>query len=249
MSYNSQRVPSFAAYGGVPQDAAYGGIPTEEAYRLAREKKEHEEKGKTDTPFYSQSLENVEEQTKSTNDVWENIKKWGNSFAKATEAGSVGFTSGLTLGNFDEGAGLLTASLTGNSGNYEAGRDAVRQLQNNLRKEYPILYNSAEIIGAATSPIKFFKTPKTAFLNRHDKNRWYNVLMDTAIGTVGYSDTLDLDEISRNLFLIGLGNAGGTFLSNRMLGRGGGIAARTAYNVGGNLSSNLLSYIFNDESE
>mgnify|MGYP000720004100 CR=1 FL=1 len=40
MSYNSQRVPSFAAYGGVPQDAAYGGIPTEEAYRLAREKKE-----------------------------------------------------------------------------------------------------------------------------------------------------------------------------------------------------------------
>ena len=57
MSYNSQRVPSFAAYGGVPQDAAYGGIPTEEAYRLAREKKEHEEKGKTDTPFYSQSLE------------------------------------------------------------------------------------------------------------------------------------------------------------------------------------------------
>ena len=40
MSYNSQRVPSFAAYGGVPQDAAYGGIPTDEAYRLAREKKE-----------------------------------------------------------------------------------------------------------------------------------------------------------------------------------------------------------------
>ena len=39
MSYNSQRVPRFAAYGGVPQDAAYGGIPTEEAYRLAREKK------------------------------------------------------------------------------------------------------------------------------------------------------------------------------------------------------------------
>ncbi len=111
MPYNSQRVPSFAAYGGVPQDAAYGGIPTEEAYRLAREKKEREEKGKTDTPFYSQSLENVEEQTKSTNDVWENIKKWGNSFAKATEAGSVRFTSGLTLGNFDEGAGLLTASL------------------------------------------------------------------------------------------------------------------------------------------
>ena len=46
MSYNSQRVPSFAAYGGAPQDAAYGGIPTEEAYCLAREKKEHEEKGK-----------------------------------------------------------------------------------------------------------------------------------------------------------------------------------------------------------
>ena len=43
MSYNSQRVPRFAAYGGVPQDAAYGGIPTEEAYRLAREKKEREE--------------------------------------------------------------------------------------------------------------------------------------------------------------------------------------------------------------
>ncbi len=46
MSYNSQRVPSFAAYGGVPQDAAYGGIPTEEAYRLAREKRNTRKKEK-----------------------------------------------------------------------------------------------------------------------------------------------------------------------------------------------------------
>lgn len=37
-------MPTYAAYGGVLQDAAYGGIPTEEAYRLAREKKEREEK-------------------------------------------------------------------------------------------------------------------------------------------------------------------------------------------------------------
>ncbi len=73
--------------------------------------------------------------------------------------------------------------------------------------------------------------------------------MDTAIGAVGYSDTLDLDEISRNLFLIGLGNAGGTALGNTMLGRGNGIATRTLYDAGGNLSSNFLSYISNDKSE
>ena len=55
MSYNSQRVPSFAAYGGVPQDAAYGGIPTDEAYRLAREKKEHEENYSNQLLKYAQN--------------------------------------------------------------------------------------------------------------------------------------------------------------------------------------------------
>lgn len=63
MSYNSQRMPTYAAYGGVLQDAAYGGIPTEEAYRLAREKKEREEKKEQNNTLladnrYSKAFEN-----------------------------------------------------------------------------------------------------------------------------------------------------------------------------------------------
>ena len=53
--------------------------------------------------------------------VWNTIKRTAENFADATEAGTVGYTSGLTLGNFDEGMGAATALVTGNSDHYRLG--------------------------------------------------------------------------------------------------------------------------------
>lgn len=67
------------------------------------------------------------------------------------EAGAVGYASGATLGNFDEGMGAATAAVTLDPRNYTMGRDAVRRLQNDLNHKYPYIYGGAEALGVTLS--------------------------------------------------------------------------------------------------
>ena len=173
--------------------------------------------------------------------AWDTIKQWGNDFADATQAGVVGYATGTTLGNFDEAMGTATAALTGNTDNYKMGRDATRQLQNDLRERHPYIYNVAETIGAATTPMHLFKASKTAPLARHYTNRLYNGAMDTGIATIGYSDLSDPYDVLKNAGKIGLGNTMGIALGNRMLGRGGGNVARIGFDALGNSVANSFT--------
>ena len=49
-----------------------------------------------------------------------------NNFADATEAATVGYATGATLGNFDEALGTATAALTLNPNNYTIVRPLVQ---------------------------------------------------------------------------------------------------------------------------
>ena len=178
--------------------------------------------------------------------AWDTVKQWGKIFADTVEAGVVGYTTGATLGNFDEAMGGATAALTGNPDNYGMGRDATRKLQNDLRERHPYIYNIAETLGTVTTPMRLFRASKTAPLARHSANRLYNGIMDTGIATIGYSDLSNPYDVLKNAGAIGLGNAAGIALGNRMLGRGGGNMARIGFDALGNSMSNAMTNWFND---
>ena len=181
--------------------------------------------------------------------AWDTVKQWGNDFADTIEAGAVGYTTGATLGNFDEAMGVATAALTGNSDNYSMGRDAVRQLQKEHSQRHPYIYNIAETLGSATTPMHLFKTSKTAPLARHYANRLYNGVMDTGIATLGYSDLSNPNDALKNAGKIGLGNALGNYWGTRMLGRGGGNVSRIGFNAAGSALSNATADWFDNKSE
>lgn len=83
--------------------------------------------------------------------AWDKVKNATNNFAGGTEAFSVGYATGASLGNFDEAMGTATAAVTGNRNNYTMGRNATRQLQTELEQRYPNIYGGAEILGATLS--------------------------------------------------------------------------------------------------
>ena len=112
-------------------------------------------------------------QENNTQNFWDKLKNWGNNFADATQAATVGYTTGATLGNFDEAMGVATAALSGNKANYALGRDATRQLQNDLQKRHPYLYGGAEILGATAASA--FISPSTV----------------PVVAGVGYADNLE----------------------------------------------------------
>lgn len=70
-------MPTYAAYGGVLQDAAYGGIPTEEAYRLAREKKEHEEKKEQNNTLLADNISIQPNNYTQDNNSYTTDSAWG----------------------------------------------------------------------------------------------------------------------------------------------------------------------------
>lgn len=181
--------------------------------------------------------------------VWNKFKQYGNNFADATQAGVVGYATGTALGNFDEAMGTATAVFSGNTDKYKMGRDATRQLQNNLKGRHPYIYNIAETIGAATTPMHLFKASKTAPLARHQANRLYNGIMDTGIAAVGYSDLSDPWDILKNAGTIGLGNTLGNYWGTRMLGRGVGNASRIGFNIAGSALSNTATDWFSNKTE
>ena len=129
--------------------------------------------------------------------VSDKMVRWADNFADGTEAAAVGYTTGATLGNFDEMAGAATAALTLNRDNYKLGRNATRKLQNDLQQRHPYIYGSAEFVGAMTTPMHLVKDTTSA-------NKAFNALTDTISASAGYAD--DWDDFGTNLAVNGIAN-------------------------------------------
>ena len=96
--------------------------------------------------------------------------------------------------------GTATAAVTLDPRNYTMGRDAVRQLQNDLSKRHPYIYGGAEFVGAMTTPMHLAK--EETF-----KNKAFNALTDTINASVGYAE--DWDDFATNLVVNGIANTAG----------------------------------------
>ena len=125
------------------------------------------------------------------------LKQWAENTGDAMQAGAVGYTTGATLGNFDEAMGAATAAVTFNPNNYAIGRDATRQLQEDLQKRHPYIYGGAEFVGAMTTPMHLVKD--TAFTNKA-----FNALTDTISASTGYAE--NADDFVANLAVNGMAN-------------------------------------------
>ena len=142
--------------------------------------------------------------------AWDKVKNAANNFAGGTEAFSVGYATGATLGNFDEGMGTATAALTGNRNNYTMGRDATRQLQNDLQQKHPIAYGVGEFTGAMTTPMHLAK-------EENFKQKAFNAFTDTLNASVGYAK--NWNDFGTNLVANGLANIAGLGLEGLPVGR------------------------------
>lgn len=118
--------------------------------------------------------------------------------------------------------GTATAAVTLNPRNYTMGRDAVRQLQNDLSKRYPYIYGGAEFVGAMTTPMHLAK--EETF-----KNKAFNALTDTINASVGYAE--DWDDFATNLAVNGAANMVGLAFDHLPFWRG----------IGGKISKKLLT--------
>ena len=128
------------------------------------------------------------------------LKTWGDNFADATQALAVGYTTGATLGNFDEAMGASTAALSGNKNNYALGRDATRKLQNDLQQRHPYVYRGAEFVGAMTTPMHLVRGASKA------KNA-INAVTDTLNASAGYAE--NWKDFGENLVVNGVANGVG----------------------------------------
>ena len=80
--------------------------------------------------------------------TWDTVKQWGNDFADIVEVGVVGYTTGATLGNFDEAMWGATATLTASAGYAENWND----FGNNL-----VVNGIANTAGLAFDAIPFLR--------------------------------------------------------------------------------------------
>ena len=145
--------------------------------------------------------------------TWDKVKNAANNFAGGTEAFSVGYATGATLGNFDEGMGTATAALTGNRNNYTMGRDVTRQLQNNLQQQHPIAYGVGEFTGAMMTPMHLTK-------GENFKQQAFNALTDTLNASAGYAE--NWNDFGTNLTVNGIANNVGLITDKIPLGRAAG---------------------------
>ena len=129
--------------------------------------------------------------------TWDKVKNAANNFAGGTEAFSVGYATGASLGNFDEGMGAATAAVTLNPNNYAMGHDATRQLQNDLQQQHPIAYGVGEFTGAMTTPMHLTK-------GENFKQKAFNALTDTLNASAGYAE--NWDDFGTNLAVNGVAN-------------------------------------------
>lgn len=136
-------------------------------------------------------------QSQPNTSAWDRVKNAANNFAGGTEAFSVGYATGATLGNFDEGMETATAVVTLNPNNYALGRDATRQLQNDLQQQHPIAYGAGEFTGAMTTPLHLVKD--TTFANKA-----LNAATDTLNASAGYAE--NWNDFGTNLAVNGIAN-------------------------------------------
>ena len=132
--------------------------------------------------------------------AWDKVKNAANNFAGGTKAFSVGYATGATLGNFDEGMGAATAAVTLNPNNYTMGRDATRQLQNDLQQQHPIAYGVGEFTGAMMTPMHLTK-------GENIEQKAFNALTDTLNASAGYAE--NWNDFGTNLAVNGIANAAG----------------------------------------
>ena len=129
--------------------------------------------------------------------AWNKFTEWAENTGDTIQAATVGYATGASLGNFDEAMGGATAAVTLNPDNYTLGRDATRNLQNNLQQRHPYIYGGSEFVGAMTTPMHLFK--ETSFANEAR-----NALTDTINASAGYAE--NWNDFGTNLVANGIAN-------------------------------------------
>ena len=165
----------------------------------------------------------------------EALKKFG----EATKAASVGYTTGTSLGNFDEAMGTLATPF---GVDYKGARDSVRQLQNNLSQQHPYVYKGMEMIGAATTPLQLFKGASRGV-------QAANAVADTIYASAGYAE--NWNDFGLGLISNGIANGIGYKAKYSPGGRALGNIGRKAFtqgiNQGLNYFTDNLKNVFYDE--
>lgn len=145
-----------------------------------------------------------------------NIYKGLKSFADATETAVIAGTEGATLGNFDEIMGAATAAATLNKDNYTMGRDAIRQYQKKLQEKSPVIYGSAEFIGAMAA---IMHCPESVLTKMKISNpQLFNAISDTFVASSGYAE--NWKDFFANLPANGLANAAGLYYEKLPIANG-----------------------------
>ena len=180
-------------------------------------------------------------QPQHPNNVWDNIKQLGNDFANKVEAGTVGYATGASLGNFDEAMGGAAMAF---GVDYKGTRDAVRQLQKNLSQQHPYTYKGMEMIGASTTPIQLFRGTSRGV-------QAANALTDTLNASAGYAENwkdFGLGLISNGI-ANGIGYKAKYLPSGRALGNIGRKAFTQGISQGINYFTDNLKNIFYDRDK
>ena len=149
----------------------------------------------------------------TANNTWNNVKDIAADAWNTTKAATVGYASGATLGNFDEGMGAATAAVTLNPKNYTMGRDATRQLQNDLQQQHPWAYGVGEFVGTMTTPMHLVK-------GENFKQKAFNAFTDTLNASAGYAE--NWNDFGTNLAVNGIANNVGLIADKIPLGRAAG---------------------------
>ena len=184
-------------------------------------------------------VQNQQSAPNQQNNVWNKLNRWGDNIADTVQAASVGYTTGLTLGNFDEAMGGTLSMLTGNKDNYTKGRDAVRKLQKNLSQRHPYMYGGTEFIGALTTPMNLFKG--TSKLNNIS-----NAITNTGIASAGYAE--DWKDFRTNLIANGLANGVGLVLDSLPIWRAIGSTGGKLFTGGRKITKQGINY-FTDKAK
>ena len=168
------------------------------------------------------------------------VARWADNFADGTQAATVGYATGASLGNFDEMAGAATAALTLNRDNYKLGRNATRKLQNDLQQRHPYVYGSSEFVGAMTTPMHLVKN--TTFANKA-----LNAFTDTVNASAGYAN--NWNDFATNLAVNGAANIAGLALDKVPYTRGAGVVGRKFIKQGINSLADKLKNMYYKEDE
>ena len=187
-------------------------------------------------------VETMMETEKSENSgLWNKAKNIGGHLSDMAQAASVGYVTGLSLGNFDEAMGGATAMLTGYPQNYKIGRNATRQLQQELKQNHPYIYGGSEFLGAMQSPMHLFKGATA-------KQKAFNALTDTLSASSGYAE--NAKDFGENLLVNGMANGVGLSMESaptlRAIGATGKKFIKQGINFGADKVKNKL---YDDEED